>query len=368
MSCLLLTGSFLVFATIAFWVVCHVVARRSPGYDRRMTMLGTATSFADAERASDAFELLLRNLGVELAKGGELERLHLVLKQLVDWHAGRETPVAGKDLRKEFRDLVGVMQIINLALKIPTASLPQFKKHFALLNVGTPLQNVKAAPNDPSGDKVLELLIGLAAVNMGATVALDDPENAKGDNPDVLATYARDVWGFACKVPSGDAPATLFERIDEGVDQIERSTATRGLVVLNFKNRFDHDGAMPVLGKDAEGVLTLAVHRDHEALVAKLKEFNEGRLRAMADHATQPEVEKIFAGKKALPAVMVISQTTAGVRLPPGVAPPGLEGAPAPTRVGFVNLIYMTASRADEQRVKAAEPMLRALNDALAHA
>ena len=340
----------------------------SPAYAGRMAMMGTATSFADAEKASDAFELLLRNLGVDVAKGGELERLHLVLKQLVEWHAGREIPAAGRDLRKEFRELVGVMQIINLALKLPQASLPQFKKHFDLLNVGTPLQNVQAPRNDPSGDKVLELLVGLAAVTMGATVVLDDPANAKGDNPDVLATYVGDVWGFACKVPSGDAPATLFDRIDEGIKQIERSTATRGLVVLNFKNRFDHDQAMPVLGKDAEGDLRLAVLRDHGALVTKLKDFNEKRLRAMVAHASQPEVEKIFAGKKALPAVILISQTTAGVRLAPGVAPPGLEGAPAPTRVGFVNLVYMTASQTDEQRVKAAEPVLRALNDALAQA
>ena len=182
-------------------------------------MLGKVTSLADAEKASDAFELLLRGLGVALVQGGELERLHLVLKQLADWHAGRGAPADGKDLRNEFRELVGITQIIDLALKLPPESLQQFKKHFELLNVGTPLQNVPAPRNDPSADKVLELLIGLAAVGMGATVTLDNPDNAKGDNPDVLATYAKEIWGFACKVPSGYAPATLFERLEDGIDQ-----------------------------------------------------------------------------------------------------------------------------------------------------
>lgn len=331
-----------------------------------MVMLGKVTSLADAEKASDAFELLLRGLGVELVMGGELERLHLVLKQLVDWHKGDGAPVAGKDLRKEFREIVGITQIIDLALKLPPASLAQFKKHFDLLNVGTPLQNVHAPRNDPSGDKVLELLVGLAAVRMGATVTLDDPDNAKGDNPDVLANYANDVWGFACKVPSGDAPATLFDRVEEGIEQIERSAATRGLVVLNFKNRFDHDAAMPVLGKDDDGDLQLGVRRDHAALVDELKGFNDERIRAMANYATPPEMAKLFQGKKALPALMLISQTTAGVRLPATVAPASLAGAPAVTRVGFVHLIYLTQSAEDNARVKAAEPVLRALNDALA--
>ncbi|MFO0570168.1 MAG: hypothetical protein U0263_31280 [Polyangiaceae bacterium] len=339
---------------------------RARRYARRMVMLGKVTSLADAEKASDAFELLLRGLGVDLVKGGELERLHLVLKQLADWHRGDGAPPTGRDLRKEFRELAGITQIIDLALRLPAASLPQFKKHFDLLNVGTPLQNVQAPRNDPSGDKVLELLVGLAAVKMGATVTLDDPDNAKGDNPDVLATYANEVWGFACKVPSGDAPATLFERVQDGIEQIERSAATCGLVVLNFKNRFDHDAAMPVLGKDDDGDLQLGVRRDHAALVDDLKKFNVERIRAMAEYATPPEMAKLFANRRALPALMVISQTTAGVRLPAAVAPAGRAGAPVPTRVGFVHLIYLTQSAADEARVKAAEPVLRALNDALA--
>ncbi|WP_437732102.1 hypothetical protein [Sorangium sp. So ce1335] len=331
-----------------------------------MAMLGKVTSLYDAEKASDQFELLLRNLGVELTNGGALERLHLVMKRLVDLHAGRGTQRPGEDLRKDFRDLVGITQIIDLALKLPAASLPKFKKHFELLNVGTPLQNTPAPRNDPSGDKVLELLVGLAAVRMGATVELDDPENAQGDNPDVLARFANEVWGFACKVPSGDAPATLFERIADGVKQIERSVATHGLVVLNFKNRFDHDSEIPVLGKDSDGDLRLGVHRDHQQIVIDLKEFNETRIRAMADYATPPEVEKLFAGKKALPALIVISQTTAGVRLPPLVAPPGAEGAPVPARVGFVHLLSLSSSADDDQRIEAAKPMLSALNDALA--
>ncbi len=123
---------------------------------------------------------------------------------------------------------------------------------------------------------------------------------------------------------------------------------------------------MPVLRRDDEGDLQLGVHRDHAALVHDLRKFNQDRVRAMAEYATAPEMRKLFENKKALPALMIISQTTAGVRLPAAVAPPGLAGAPVPTRVGFVHLIHLTQSEADDARVKAAKPTLRALNDALA--
>lgn len=329
--------------------------------------LGSLTSFAHAEQASDRFEALLKGLGVTLTIGGELERLHLVLKELADWHSGAAPAPSGVDLRKRFRELVGTSHIVDLALSIASNQLGPFKNHFELLNVGTPLQNIAAPRNDPSADKVFELLVGLAAVRMGAAVTVDDPNVSKGDNPDVLADYAGTAWGFACKVISGDAPATLFERIEDGIDQIERSRATRGFVVISFKNRFDHEIGMPSMGVGDDGEPLLGTHRDHASVVAALRRFAEERLAAMAMHATEPEVAKLFQGKKALPGVLVVSQTTAGVRLPAGVAPPGLNGAPVVARVGFLHLISLEStplvgpSRFDAGTAQ----MLHALNQAL---
>lgn len=73
-------------------------------------MLGSLTSFAQAESASDSFEALLKTLGVTLANGGELERLHLVLKELSDCHKGTSSPPARVDLRKRFRELSNRLQ------------------------------------------------------------------------------------------------------------------------------------------------------------------------------------------------------------------------------------------------------------------
>ncbi len=69
---------------------------------------------------------------------------------------------------------MGLDHLMSLALDLGTERLQPFKQHFELLNVGTPLQNVAAARNDPSGDKVFELLIGLGAVRMSARQSLRD--------------------------------------------------------------------------------------------------------------------------------------------------------------------------------------------------
>ncbi len=59
--------------------------------------------------------------------------------------------------------------------------------HLALLNAGSFLQNTRALTNDQASNKLFELLIGLAALNIPNTkVELDDPDHSKGDNPDVV--------------------------------------------------------------------------------------------------------------------------------------------------------------------------------------
>lgn len=300
-------------------------------------------SFLEADKRADALEALLREMNITIQQGGALEDLLLTLKELADFHAGKLTPTRGQDLRAKFRNSLGVLHLMDLLLnnsKHPT--LPSFAPHIQLLNSGTPLQNTPAPRNDPSANKTLELLMGLAALGAGATnVDLDDPHNPKGDNPDVLADFDGEVWGFACKVPEGDAPATLYERIEDGIDQIERSRATRGFVVLNFKNRYDHAAAMPTLGKDADGDVLIGTYRDVQSASDKLRAFGEERLVSMTNHATVEKVAELFAGKKAVPGCLIIAQTTIGLKLPPDVAPAGLRGAPVITHLGFVHLVQM---------------------------
>ena len=101
---------------------------------------------------------------------------------------------------------MGLDHLVSLALDLGAKKLRPFKEHLALLNEGTPLQNVAAPRNDPSGDKVFELLIALGATRMGAEVTVDSPENSKGDNPDVIAAWKDARWGEGRK-PKADPMA-----------------------------------------------------------------------------------------------------------------------------------------------------------------
>lgn len=298
-------------------------------------------SFGNLDRKAELLQVALEDIGVSINPGGALEDLCLLLKELADFHQGKLAPERSCDLRPRFRRASGFNHLASLILAVKDD--PQLRKmssHLNLLNRGTPTQNTPALANDPSANKTFELLMALAAIRIGSTcVELDDPDNSRGDNPDILADFDGETWGLACKVPGGDAPETLFERIKEGIEQIERSRATRGFVTLNFKNRFDHDSVMPDLGRDSEGDILLGTHRDEAELRSRLKRYAEERLKAMAEHATEPILSNLFVQSKALPAALVVSQTTAGVRLPPEHAPPGMGGAPAVTFVGFLHFV-----------------------------
>jgi hypothetical protein len=57
---------------------------------------------------------------------------------------------------------------------------------------------------------------------------------------DVLITYEGVCWAIECKVPGGSFESVL-NRFDEAVDQVESSTATKGLVTISARNLIDHD-------------------------------------------------------------------------------------------------------------------------------
>ncbi len=306
------------------------------------------TSFANNDRLAEELEALLKRHGIVLARGSDLERVCLGVKRLLDMHTAA-TESSDEDLRSLLREAVGFRHLARMIVK--SEPLPGFDKmvpHLELLNRGSALQNTRATPNDPASNKLFELVVGLAALNMpGASVDMDHPENAKGNNPDVLATLSSKVWGFACKVPNGTADMSLFNNIETGVDQIEKSRADTGLVVLNFKNVIPHDELFPILGRDDSGAPLIGMHRDFASAVSKLREYVEQRLRSMLDHVGVQNVLDAFVGKKALSGVLVVVQAGVGARLPSDGLPADVVGRPVPTFIGFLQLVPFAESCCD---------------------
>jgi len=297
------------------------------------------SSFAENDRLADDLEALLKRHGIQIARNSELERVCLEVKRLLDMHAG--TADSNEDLRGLLREAVGFRHLAKMIVK--SEQLPGFDRmvpHFKLLNRGSTLQNTRAAPHDPASNKLFELVVGLAALNVpGTSVDMDHPNNAKGTNPDVLATFGTRTWGFACKVPNGTAHMSLFENIEKGVDQIEKSVAETGLVVLNFKNVIAHDELFPAMGRDKSGAPLIGAYQNSAEATKKLIEYVEKPLLGMMAHVGAQNVLKAFAGKKALPGVLVVVQAGVGVRLPTEGLPAEAAGKPVPTLISFLHPI-----------------------------
>jgi hypothetical protein len=123
----------------------------------------------------------------------------------------------------------------------------QLHGHLELLNSANPAMSRPRRLTDPpltddAANKITELLVAALVMRFARAVELDPPQGrAGGANPDILSTVDGMRWGFACKTMTSPNPKTMFDRICDGVDQIEVSPAQRGVVIVNVKNIVDHD-------------------------------------------------------------------------------------------------------------------------------
>lgn len=293
---------------------------------------GRSFSYAEAHEDVIAFEEVLSARGIKIAPGSKLEAACLLTMELHEQQRdpARRSPIP--KLRDELRHVIGLIQLVRLVLHLQRH--PDFEAlvaHLRVLNEGSPTQNTPTGPEDQASNKLFELLVALAVMGAGRAVQLDDPKAADGRNPDVLATMPEGKrWGFACKVVHGDAPMTLFERILDGVEQIERSSADTGLVVVNFKNRLPHDELLPLMEPDPEtGEIFIGAHVSPGAVALKLAAFVQARTIVMESHVGRDPIVAAFRGKKALPGLLVVAEAAAGVMGPRG---------PSPSMVGFLDL------------------------------
>jgi hypothetical protein len=320
---------------------------------------GHFVSYAVAQEQTVAFERLLSERGIRIKPGSQLEAACLLTMELREQQLSPSRRAPAAALRNDLRQVVGLLQLVRLLLR--AQAHPDFDhlfRHLRVLNEGSPTQNTPAPQGDQASNKLFELLVALATMNSGQDVRLDDPENPDGKNPDVLATMPDGRrWGFACKVIHGDAPMTLFERIIDGVAQIERSEAEVGLVVANFKNRLPHDELLPLMPPDPEtGEVFIGAHVHEGAVAARLAEFVERRTTEMARQVSQTEVIAAFRAKKALPGLLVVAEAAAGILTPRG---------PSPSMVGFLQLTTFEAPGEPTLFTPEVERVLKCMNDAL---
>lgn len=290
-----------------------VQGNASPDYDNRCF-----ASFEQAEAIVYQFEQDLASLGISVANGSDLEIICLNIMDLEAKRQGRSNIDLQNDCRPLWRRTVGLVNLLRL-LKCARdmGKLNLFKPHLRLLNQGAVSQNVRVLSDDAC-NKIFEMLVALFCLPLAETLELDDPSESQGKNPDVLAKIDGTIWGFACKTLNGTAAKTMFERMKEGVGQIESSPAQRGAVYFNFRNVIDHERTWPAIlqksSSNEQSRFTFRIWPNSKPVEAYLRALADEKNAEMLSEIGPEHVQKLFVGKKSLPGAMVFLQTAAAVQ------------------------------------------------------
>jgi hypothetical protein len=207
--------------------------------------------FDTSEQLIFDFETLLKDNGLVIKKDSDLERISFAILETNSKHKKEIIHDNSIDIRDLFSDVAGLVDIVGKIVK--NKAHPDFKQllpHLEVLNkAGTAVLTTKSKITDDGNNKLMELYIALLCMRFATNIRLDDPNNSKGDNPDIMFTYRNNEWAIACKALHSAKEKTLYDTIEKGTEQINRSNADKGLVVVNFKNIIDRNKIWPLLNE-----------------------------------------------------------------------------------------------------------------------
>ncbi len=301
----------------------------------------TFVPFCQADEIGDRFLALLSRLEIKPPSHSSVESELLSLTELIA--VMRDPNLASAANQAEvLRRAAGLH---DFAAKVLSAEgLPEFasfEPHLKLLgesadSFSTLIQNARAIlPND-ANRKLTELYIASLAIHLANSMDLDSPNAAKGDNPDILFSYAGDPqngrrWALAIKSVSGASGQTYFERIRGAADQIDAPAcpADIGMVVVNLKDTLEHDA----LWKTPFPSLQSAIGELHQQMHERMNKAGAER--------PQQEWDALFTRKVVRP-IIFMAHTLVRITVSKGLEMPtplkamiayGANGSPDP--VGY---------------------------------
>ncbi|MGY3591456.1 hypothetical protein ACVIGB_008965 [Bradyrhizobium sp. USDA 4341] len=276
--------------------------------------------FPHANAVGDRFLELLHKHGIEPPTGSAVEDELLSPTHLLEIFK-KPALAAGVNEEKVLRNAAGIYDLAAKVLTVePLQEFEQFVPHLKLITkakvrVASLGQNASSEYDDDTARKIAELYVGCLVAHLGTQVSLDHPENSKGDNPDVMFTLTdangeTQRWALAIKSISTLSGQTIFERIADGVRQIEdpKCQADRGLVVINAKSAIDHQALWSRDFKD--------LREAQSGLAAELIKI----IAAASKDRSQGEWDQLFTGKTVRP-IIFMAQTIVRLPTPVGILP-----------------------------------------------
>lgn len=291
------------------------------------------SSFGQVQRLLFDFEATLKQRGISIEQGSDLGRIGLAVIDLFERGKAPQLQNPREDLRRYVADILGVRTFMTKVVSLRThPDFVQLLPHLRKLNSGRVPQNSPSGILDQISPKIFELLIALGAMQIGSNLKLDHPDHSAGDNPDILVTVDEVRYGLACKALLGSSSAALVQNLKKGIDQIERSAADTGFVVVNVKDLIDHNSCWPTPADVdfGDGVEVDSVAwPDLRFVLSYLTALATKRVLDMEQSIGIPALQAMFHGKKAVPVVVHFLHTATALAGPTG---------PVATSVLFLHL------------------------------
>lgn len=195
----------------------------------------------DRLKLATALESILGDHGIEVRPGSFLETGILDVFRIDYERRSTFRPDASFDVPSRYANLFGIVELAEQLLAVREHhDFGQLEQHLELLNTTTAPQNRASSQTDQAANRLFELLVACWAMRVGHEVELEVP-GARKPNPDVLVTIKGRRWGFACKTLYSTHPESLVENLRKGVQQIRRSAAEIGIVIVNLRNLIPHE-------------------------------------------------------------------------------------------------------------------------------
>ena len=198
------------------------------------------------------FEQLLKDNGLTIKTGSNLERVSFAVLE-ANAKANKEIEHDNSiDIREFISDVTGIIDFVKKILKHKNhPNFQQIIPHLNLLNTAsTATLTSKSRVTDDGNNKLLELYIALLCMSFATNICLDSPSNSKGNNPDIMFDFQGEKWAIACKALHSNNEKTLYDTIEKGTKQIKVSNASKGIVVVNFKNIIDRKKVWPLINQE----------------------------------------------------------------------------------------------------------------------
>ncbi|WP_213775715.1 hypothetical protein [Bradyrhizobium sp. dw_78] len=238
----------------------------------------------------DRFEELLATHSISVPRhtetGADMLPFRSILEMVRQGFAGNPD-----DLRKEYTAALAVHDLAAKLLQV--RHLPGFDAlipHLRILAEGA-IHLTEPPPSNSDGyNKLIEVYWASLCLAAGLSVELDHPTASDGRNPDIItsATGRVDRHGYAFKTIRSQYPQSILDHLRKGVDQIERSSSTAGIVALHLTPRLQSAAIWPEGGCFLHwGRPAIAVSEACHAMLTQMVSENE-----------RGTIDGIFRGKK----------------------------------------------------------------------